>query len=362
MPAKYQFGFFRRRKRLVQEDLARQLKFSGVWLLLMIALHILAMRVLEGMSFNDALWLTATTIMTVGYGDVSAKTPAGRTATMLLMYGGGIFILAKAVADYAEWRSNVRERKAIGTWNWKMKNHLLLVGHPTGDVAQHVGRLVDQLRAHVEWAETDVLMLTCAFGQARVPALLADRNIVHVAGVASDPMALAKAHPEDARAILVFAPSETDRSADASVIDALIRIRELAPHVPLIVECVDQEDRPRMLRHGATQAIRAMHGYPELAARALVSPGAEELIENLFTAEGDECLRVSLDTPWRGPWNRLLMKIAESGLGTPVGYVRTDGKVITNPVCCEVEAVALFVIVDDEKSPSAADTVRGLLA
>ena len=362
MAGKYIFGFFRRRRVAVDPaDLRLQLKGMGVWLLLMILLHIFAMMWLEGMSAWDGLWLTATTVMTVGYGDLSAKTQAGRAATLLLMYAGGIFVLAKAVADYAEWRSTVRERQAGGAWDWKMKDHLLLVGEPSGDATQHVARLVDQVRLHPAWAEVEVLMLTRAFGDGRIAGVLAERGLVHVAGAAADPRALDKAHPESARAVLVFASSETDREADARVLDTVMRLRERSATVPVVAECVEHGDRARLQKAGATQTIRPMHGYPEMAARALVSPGAEALIENLFTAEGDECLRVELGQAWRGPWNELLLRVVQAGIGTPVGYAAADGSVVASPVGREVEAVSIFLIVCDERQRNAEQDVRAAL-
>ena len=61
--------------------------------------HAGAMVWFEGMEAGDALWLTMTTMTTVGYGDLSAATPAGRIAAAALLYIGGIWILGKAVSD-----------------------------------------------------------------------------------------------------------------------------------------------------------------------------------------------------------------------------------------------------------------------
>ncbi len=350
------------RARAGERALGLRLVRLSLWVAAVCGAHIIAMMVLEGMALRDALWLTATTIVTVGYGDLFAKTDAGRLATVGFMYVGGIFVVASLVSALVDWRTDQQERKANGTWGWKLSNHLLLIGEPSGDGVQHLCRLVDQVRAHEDWRDTPILLLTRAFETARLPAALSDRGVVHVSGVAADSTALAHAAPERARASLVFSSSETDREATARVLDTVLRLREAGQKTPIIAECVDVGDRDRLSRLGDAQPIRVMHGYPEVAARAIVSPGSEALIEQLFTAEGDECRRIDLARVWEGSWLDLLTRIAGAGIGTPIGYLCADtGAVLANPVGRSIRAQALFLIVCDDRQASAArDTVQAL--
>jgi voltage-gated potassium channel len=350
------------RSRLQDVTLGRRLGMLALWVMAVCAAHVIAMMVLEGMALRDALWLTATTIVTVGYGDLFAKTDAGRLATVGFMYVGGIFVVASLVSALVDWRTDSQERKANGTWGWKLTNHLLLIGEPSGDAVQHLCRLVDQVRAHEDWRDTPILLLTRAFEATRLPAVLADRGVVHVTGSAADATALDNAAPDRAQTSLVFSSSETDREATARVLDTVLRLREGGQKTPIIAECVDLGDRDRLVRLGAAQPIRVMHGYPEVAARAIVSPGSEALIEQLFTAEGDECRRIDLPRAWEGTWLDLLTRIAGAGIGTPIGYLCADtGAVLANPVGRSIRAKALFLIVGDDRQVNAArDTARTL--
>lgn len=350
------------RSRVGDVTLGRRLATLSLWVVGVCGGHVLAMMLLEGMALRDALWLTATTIVTVGYGDLFAKTDAGRLATVGFLYVGGIFVVASLVSALVDWRTDQQERKANGTWEWKLSNHLLLIGEPSGDGVQHVGRLVDQIRAHEDWRDVPILLLTRAFERGRLPPALADRGVVHVTGTAADPQAMAHAAPDRARTSLVFSSSETDREATARVLDTVLRLREAGQTTPIVAECVDPGDRERLARLGAAQPIRVMHGYPEVAARAIVSPGSEALIEQLFTAEGDECRRIDLPRIWEGTWLDLLTRIAGAGIGTPIGYLCADtGAVLANPVGRTIRATALFLIVgDDRQAQAAADTVRTL--
>jgi len=74
---------------------------AGRFLLIGLAvagLHVAAMISLEDLSPREAVWLTMTTLVTVGYGDYAAKTPLGQTATVLLLYLAGVFLAAQAAS------------------------------------------------------------------------------------------------------------------------------------------------------------------------------------------------------------------------------------------------------------------------
>jgi hypothetical protein len=58
--------------------------------------------------------------------------------------------------------------------------------------------------------------------------------------------------------------------------------------------------------------------------------------------------RVRLDAPWRGRWAELACALLREDLGTAIAYEAPDGAVVVNPRGArQVEAVALFVILDD---------------
>lgn len=110
----YRFISWRRNIRLSFEEdvIKRSVIRSAVLLLGIIIAHVYLMTRFEAFNWQDALWLTLTTLSTTGYGDISATTLAGKTATALLLYLGGIFILAKAAGDYFEYRANIRAKNS----------------------------------------------------------------------------------------------------------------------------------------------------------------------------------------------------------------------------------------------------------
>ena len=102
--------------------------FLAGFLLLLMCLHTIAMVVLEGLSWGDAAWLTITTATTVGYGDISASTSAGRWATGVLMYAGGIFVLAQLAGLVFEAAQAASDQRLNGKIHLTGKQHVVIFG------------------------------------------------------------------------------------------------------------------------------------------------------------------------------------------------------------------------------------------
>jgi voltage-gated potassium channel len=349
MLAAFRLIWRRRRWRHGQPRLRRAL----AWLAAMVALFVAAMALFEEMAPQDSLWLAVVTLTTVGYGDVTPRTGAGRAATVTLLLLGGVFVVAKLASDWFDWREEVRARKRTGSWRWGMDGHVLVIGTPEGDAERFFRGLVRQLRGTVGFAEAPVLLLTRAFAEGGLPQALCDEDVVHVHGAPTDPDSLAMADAHTARAVIVLAERADDAISDAISADAVARVRAMAAGAaPMVVtECVDDRNRARLLAAGAAAAVRPLRSYPEMLARALVAPGAERLLEDLFSSEGNELFRVDLPVPWRGSWARLAGLLLEKGLGTAIAYRPPGGEVVLNPVGA-VEAEAVYVILRDEQKAS----------
>jgi len=109
---------------LQQVDIRRTLIRAGLYLLAVFALHSWIMVEVEGLRVDEAIWLTLTTVVTVGYGDFSAQTVPGRLATVILIYVGSIFVLFHVAADYFQYRSERKMAMLRGRWKWKMTSSI----------------------------------------------------------------------------------------------------------------------------------------------------------------------------------------------------------------------------------------------
>ncbi len=352
MLAAFRLIWRRRRWRHGQPRLRRAM----AWLAAMVALFVAAMALFEGMAPEDSLWLAVVTLTTVGYGDVTPRTGAGRAATVALLLLGGVFVVAKLASDWFDWREEVRERKRAGSWRWGMDGHVLVIGTPGGDAVRFFRGLVRQLRGSAGFADAPVLLLTRAFAEGRLPQALCEEDLVHVHGAPTDPDALAMADAQAARAVIVLAEREDDALSDAISADVVARLHAMAAGAApvVITECVDDRNRARLMGAGAAAAVRPLRSYPEMLARALVAPGAERLLEDLFSSEGNELFRVDLPAPWRGAWARLAGLLLERGLGTAIAYRPPGGDVVMNPAGGQViDAASVYVILREEQKEGA---------
>ena len=120
----------------------------------------------------------------------------------------------------------------------------------------------------------------------------------------------------------------------------------------VVAECVDDDNRKRFTRLAADTVIRPVRAYPELVVRALVAPGTEQVMEDMFTYHGAHQNRyqVSLKDVL---WKDVVCPIMQAGLGTALTYIETSGKLNTSPRGNkEIEAAAIIVMVRQDDEPS----------
>ena len=343
---------FRRWRRRGPDPLFRppSLRRSLVRLLVLLfvfaALHILAIVVFEGLGPFEALWLTMTTMTTVGYGDYSAATVPGRLSTMLLVFLGGIWLAFQSAATYFEYRTERRERMRQGRWRWEMNDHVLVLNVPAENATEYLTRLVKEFRASRRFASKPV-QIVCDCFEEGLPDGLSKLGVVHHVGCPWDPDALRAATAREADVLVVLAERDTDPGTDGRTLDIVDRLRDLGARGRILAECVDDRNRRRFERFGADVVVRPMRGYPEMIVRALAAPGSEAILENLFTSKGDEGWRYDVTVSgWT--WRELVAALVGNDIGVPIAYRFDDGggTVVVNPSPeTLVRADKLFVLV-----------------
>lgn len=334
-------------------DMGARLRRILAWLVGLVAVHVAAMMVLERLALGDAIWLTFTTLTTVGYGDFSATTPAGRTATILLLYLVGITLMAQLASDYIDYRFKQKHDMIAGRWRWHMKDHILIIHSPARNPAVYFERLVDQLRAEPDLADRPVQILTDTFPDG-LPLSLRERGVVHYHGESSSLADLRAVTPDAARAIIVLARDEDSRVSDSITLDVLMQLKNLCgdQQAYTVAECVETDNRERALKLGANSTIRPIRAYPEMLVRSLVAKGSEKVLENLFTHHDDHPKRYAVDLK-DVVWSDVACKLMVAGMGTLMAYITRDEDVVSHPAHDHrFDAVALILIVRAESVPS----------
>ncbi len=361
------FRLGRRRRRLrhfskhLEDNFHQRLGTLLTILAGLICLHSVAMVVFEGMSWGDALWLSLTSATTVGYGDLSAATWQGRLATSILLYAIGISVLAQAAAEFVEFRIFRKEQKLKGTWEWKhMKDHILIINTPQEQTELYLSRLVEQFRKTPGFEDIPIQMLTTQFAHG-LPTELVKYGVVHYNGVAQSTENLQAVHASQAKYIYIVTSDTSDSRSDSLTMDILDRLQTMQTKASILCEALDDNNRARFKRFGAHAVIRPVRAYPELAVRTFHSPGTEEVLENLFSHDGDHFHRHEVEFK-DYKWADLACKLIQQGCGVPLGYVGEDG-VVTNPLHDEVvSGHAIITILDDRQDVDAVKIARCLAA
>ncbi len=281
----------KRRVRLNYTDSNNMVKSiikSSILLSALFGLHIILMMFYEGLGAGDAIWLTFTTATTVGYGDISAATTEGRIATIVLLYLGGIFILARVVGDYFDYRIEVRNKKIKGHWRWKMSQHIVILNTPSHSGERYLFRLIEQFRASTNYKNSPVYILTRQFPNGLPDYITALGDVVHFHGSPSCPEDLVSVDVNQADDVIVLSKDEHDESSDGRTFDILHRLKELSVNATILAECVIDANRKRLQAAGANIVIRQIRAYPEMIVRGFDAPGSERIIENMFSSTGDE--------------------------------------------------------------------------
>ena len=324
-----------------------------------ITLHIAAMVWFEGMSPWSALWLTLTTITTVGYGDLSAATPEGQFATVMLMYVCGITLMTFLISDYVDFRIARRERIRTGHWDWNMAEHILIINSPKYNHEAYFLRLIGQIRESGEYPDTPIMLLNEEF-QDGLPDSLRQLGVVHVTGSASRPDDLKQAGAERARHIVVLSRDEYSTDSDSFTFDVAHRLYSLHLSHKVMVECVDDANRERLKALDIPVILRPIRSYPEIVVRAMVSPGAEQVIEDMFTHADDHTVRFPVWLEGER-WADVVNAVIQANLGTPLAYVTKEGEVIKHPDGDHhVHAQSLIMLVHTERTPCVRDVQRAI--
>ena len=317
------------------------------------------MMVFEGFSFGDSIWLTMTTMTTVGYGDISAGTFYGRLATVALMYLFGIFLLAQIAGEWIDYRLDRKERMRKGLWRWKMHDHIVIINAPDQDMSKYLFILVEQIRGTPLLADFPIQVMSSGFKDG-LPNDLMQSGVVlhrgHPEGVSS----LAEVNVDAARFIILMAEDTNDYRSDSLTLDVLDQLSDFDKKGYIIAECVQESNRDRLFKHGANAVIRPVRAYPELVVRAMAAPGTETILEDLFKYEGSHTRRYDVAFQSQ-PWGEMASRLLKNGLGTPLGYLGLDGRIVVNPEPDQVvsgEALYLMVSHNLDYRP---DRVRELV-
>jgi voltage-gated potassium channel len=274
---------------------------------------------IEGWSILDSLYVATQTVTTVGYGDRTPATTAGRVfATVFMLAGVGVVLYALTATVHAIVQSELvatfgqrRQSRKMS----KLRNHFIICG---------AGRVGSNLvRALMGSAETFIVIerdqqKVTELVELGVSVLVRDATLeesLHEAGV------------EHARGLAACLPDDADN------VYVVLTARDLNPRLHIVARAAEEQAEPKLIRAGANRVVApAIIGGHRLAM-ALTKPAVDDFLGSITANKLElafEQLEVAPSSVLTGK------KLSETNIRSELDIVvvsirRSDGEILFNP-------------------------------
>ncbi|MFC0039052.1 ion channel [Actinomadura rayongensis] len=221
-------------------------------------------------------WYFVVTASTVGYGDVSPSSAAGRVVGVLVIVGG-IAALTTVFARLATLLEQARGRRMQGAVTVDVSDHFVVLGYTPG----RTEAMVDELLA--DHARKVVL---CAWDD--VPAHpMPDRDVLFVRGDLTDDDVLRRAGVQRAHSVLIDARDDNEALAVAVTAD------HVAAGAHMVVALRDISRAQQM--HYVDEKLQCVQWHsPRMITEELKDPGLSEVYTELMSHGGADTYSVRL--------------------------------------------------------------------
>jgi len=234
---------------------------------LAIALGTLVFHQIEGWSILDSLYMSAQTVTTVGYGDVTPHTFYGRLFAVIFMLAGvGVVLFAltttvqtivqtELIAAFGQRR---RSRKMS-----KLRNHFIICG--AGRVGSHL------MRNLLGSADTFIMIEK----DPQKVAELTDMGVSVLVRDATLEETLREAGVEHARGLAACLPDDADN------VYVVLTARDLNPRLHIVARAAEEQAEAKLIRAGANRVVAPTIIGGHRMAVALTKPAVDDFIDSI---------------------------------------------------------------------------------
>jgi voltage-gated potassium channel len=238
---------------------------AGLALAAVIAVGTTGYMLIIGMGFTDAMYMTITTLSTVGFREVAPLGRAGQWFTMALIVGGiGIvFYSATALArDLIE--GELRRgfgRRRVEKRIQQMEDHVIVCGF--GRMGRAVCKELAAKPAPFVVIDRDPEMLRHADAE----------GYAWLSGDASEDLVLEAAGITRAQGLVAALPSDADN------VYVVLTARELNPRLVIVARGEDDRGQRKLLHAGATRVVSPYAIGGHRMAHALLRPAVLDVLD-----------------------------------------------------------------------------------
>lgn len=268
------------------------------------------------MPVNTFWYFYMTTATTVGYGDLSPQTIAGRYVVTLFVMPGGITlfttIIAKLVQNFADmWRMRMKGLKDYA----HLEGHIVVIGWRE----QRTERMIELIRGD-ESEQRDILLIS-TLAENPLPSLI---RFVHGVNLSS-PDSIRRAGADKASLIIVLAHDDNETLTAALAAGAV--------NDNHLVAYFEQPSYAELLHQHCPNAECVVSLSIENTVRAAQDPGSSRLVGQLLSnLEGQTQYRMRVPQSLQDmSYGDLFMLFKEHHDATLLGMSNGDDQIHLNP-------------------------------
>jgi voltage-gated potassium channel len=297
----------------------RRILFAVVAVAVAIGFGAVGFYLIEGWSILDSLYVSAQTVTTVGYGDLTPATRNGRIFSTIFMLGGvGVVLYALTTTVQAIVQSELiatfgqrRQSRKMS----KLRNHFIICG--AGRVGSHL------VRGLLGIAEPFIVIER----DPQKVAELIELGVIVLVRDATLEESLREAGVEHARGLAACLPDDADN------VYVVLTARDLNPTMHIVARAAEEQAEPKLIRAGANRVVAPTIIGGHRMAMALTKPAVDDFLGSI-TANKLELAFEQLEV---GPLSILAgQKLSQTTIRSELDIVvvsirRSDGKIVFNP-------------------------------
>jgi voltage-gated potassium channel len=301
------------------------LKIALISILILIVIGTAGFHLIEGWDVLECFYMTIMTLTTVGYGDFTPESSAGKIFTvMLVIFGVGtmLYTVGLVAQTMVEGRlMNLMGRGRMEKTIEKMSNHYIICG------CGRIGMLIAR-ELHAEKVPFIVMD-----NNAEAIQKVQDEGFVYFRGDATHDKSLIGAGIKRARGIVCVLPS------DAQNLYVILTAKELNPTIWILSRSEEEASEHRLLRAGADRVMSPYTLGGNRMAMAILRPAMLDFIEITTRRQSLELRMDELEICQGSPLVGKSLEESEirQRYGLIIVAVKKDsGKMIFNPVASYV--------------------------
>jgi voltage-gated potassium channel len=285
---------------------------------IIVAIGTVGYELIEGWSLLDSLYMTITTITTVGFQEVHALSETGRIFTIFLIIfgvGGALYILTMLVGFILEGQFGITMwRRRMKTKIARLKNHFIICGY--GRVGQEIAQA---------FSEEGTPFIVIANEEPDIAKAERD-GYLHILGDATNDEVLKEAGIERAYGLVSAVGSDSDNTF------ITLSARQMRPDLFIEARSSGPEAEAKLRRAGADRVISPHTIGGRRMAMLALRPAVVDFIDTVTYGTGREMQLENVDVAGGSKLVGKTMDQARSQFGITVLAMRKQsGKLIANP-------------------------------